>query len=39
MTAAESLLVFGHLLVIFGALGFVLTLANAVVDWFDGRRP
>jgi hypothetical protein len=39
MTAAESLLISGYLLVIFGAMGFAMTLATAVVDWLDGRRP
>jgi hypothetical protein len=39
MTATESLLICSYLFVIFAALGFVMTLASAVVDWLDDRRP
>jgi len=39
MTVAESLLIDSYLLVIFAALGLVVTLANTVVDWLDGGRP
>ena len=39
MTVAESLLIYSYLLVIFAALGLVMTLVNTVVDWLDGGRP
>lgn len=37
MTAAESFLLSSYLLVIVSALGFAVTLANTVGEWFDGR--
>lgn len=38
MTAPESLLVCSYLIVIFSALGFVLTVVRTVLDWLDGIR-
>jgi len=36
MTPAESMLLFGFLLMIASVMGFVATLGNAVGDWLDG---
>jgi hypothetical protein len=38
MTAAESFLLSSYVLVIVSALGFAVTLASVVDEWFD-RRP
>jgi hypothetical protein len=39
MTAAESLLYSSYLLILFGALGFGATLANAITEWLYRRTP
>jgi hypothetical protein len=35
MTTAESLLICSALLVVVSAMGFVVTIGNAVSDWLD----
>jgi hypothetical protein len=39
MTAAESLLIYSYLLVIFAVLGLLVTLVNAVFEWLDREEP
>jgi hypothetical protein len=36
MTPAESLMLSSVLLVLGSVMGFVMTLARAVIDWLDG---
>jgi hypothetical protein len=38
MTAQESLLVCGYILVVFSGLGFILTVVSTVLDWLDEVR-
>jgi hypothetical protein len=39
MTAAESFIITGSLLIIVGWAGIAITVASAVVGWLDRRMP